>query len=92
MADSSSCCSVDQIHACGSLVTEEQPDAMLVPLEIFLGSFGFVRRAASAARHGGRNSRRASPPAAYIPPELLSPEGLGIKLKPIKTRATVEED
>ncbi|CAA7395407.1 unnamed protein product [Spirodela intermedia] len=92
MIEKMGCASPDliEIHACGSLVTEEQPDAMLVPLEIFLESFGFFRRTSSALRHGSRHSRPASPPAAYIPPELLSPEGLGIKLKPIKTRTTVE--
>ncbi|CAA6659109.1 unnamed protein product [Spirodela intermedia] len=80
MIEKMGCASPDliEIHACGSLVTEEQPDAMLVPLEIFLESFGFFRRTSSALRHGSRHSRPASPP------------GLGIKLKPIKTRTTVE--
>ncbi|KAK4401214.1 protein NDL2 [Sesamum angolense] len=30
-----------EVRACGSMVTEEQPDAMLIPLEYFLIGYGF---------------------------------------------------
>ncbi|MQM11619.1 hypothetical protein Taro_044529 [Colocasia esculenta] len=83
------CTDLVEIQACGSLVTEEQPDSMLVPLELFLKGLGFYRQPPTS-----RTSQHAacpSPsPTICIPQELLSPEGLGIKLKPIKTRVPIE--
>lgn len=79
-----------EIQACGSLVTEEHPYAMLIPIELFLMGFGYYRQLpfASSSSNG---SNPASPLShSCIAPELLSPESLGIKLKPIKTRATIE--
>ncbi|GMP40851.1 hypothetical protein CsSME_00011146 [Camellia sinensis var. sinensis] len=71
-------CALVEVQSCGSLVTEEHPYAMQqLPL--------------SAASSNGSNP--AKPPSlthSCIAPELLSPESLGIKLKPIKTRATIE--
>ncbi|KAF8394409.1 hypothetical protein HHK36_020617 [Tetracentron sinense] len=79
-----------EVQACGSLVTEEHPYAMLIPIEFFLMGFGYYRRPpfASSSSNG---SNPASPSShSCIAPELLSPESLGIKLKPIKTRMAVE--
>lgn len=79
-----------EIQACGSLVTEEHPYAMLIPIELFLMGFGYYKQLpfASSSSNG---SNPASPLShSCIAPELLSPESLGIKLKPIKTRATIE--
>ena len=66
-----------QVRACGSLVTEEQVSAMLVPLERFLVGFALFR----PARPGFGS---VSP--ARVWPELLSPESM--KLKPIRTRVS----
>lgn len=71
-----------QVQACGSLVTEEQPHAMLIPLERFLMGYGLYRLDQSASQSPVK--------PCCVPPELLSPESLGIKLKPIKTRVCVE--
>lgn len=61
-------------------MTEEQPHAMLIPMEFFLMGFGLHRP--------GRVSDSPTSPLSpsCISPELLSPESLGLKLKPIKTR------
>lgn len=69
-----------EVQACGSMVTEEQPHAMLIPMEFFLMGFGLHRP--------GRVSDSPTSPLSpsCISPELLSPESLGLKLKPIKTR------
>ncbi|ERN20367.1 hypothetical protein AMTRI_Chr03g45950 [Amborella trichopoda] len=79
-----------EVQACGSLVTEEQPHAMLVPIEYFLMGYGFYRSTLSPVSPlsytGSSPLSPASPPC--ICPELLSPESLGVKLKPIKTRVT----
>ncbi|KAK9291396.1 hypothetical protein L1049_019343 [Liquidambar formosana] len=77
-----------EVQACGSLVTEEHPYAMLIPIEFFLMGFGYYRPFASLSSN---SSNPASPTShSCIAPELLSPESLGIKLKPIKTRVTIE--
>lgn len=83
-------CTLVEVKACGSLVTEEHPLAMLVPIEFFLMGFGFQRQPhfASSSSNGSNPSSPSS--HSCIAPELLSPEGLGIKLKPIKTRADIE--
>ncbi|MBA0747657.1 hypothetical protein Gogos_004554 [Gossypium gossypioides] len=68
-----------EVQACGSIVTEEQPHAMLIPLEYFLMGFGLYRPTLSV-------SPRSPLSPTCISPELLSPESMGLKLKPIKTR------
>lgn len=69
-----------QVQACGSVVTEEQPHAMLVPMEYFLMGYGLYR----PSQFSGSPRSPLSP--SCISPELLSPESMGLKLKPIKTR------
>ncbi|XWS64666.1 hypothetical protein CRYUN_Cryun05aG0022700 [Craigia yunnanensis] len=83
-------CTLIEVKACGSLVTEEHPLAMLVSIEFFLMGFGFHRQPhfATSSSNGSNPSSLSS--YSCIAPELLSPEGLGIKLKPIKTRADIE--
>nr|AFK42089.1 unknown [Lotus japonicus] len=78
------------VEACGSLVTEEHPNSMIVPLQCFLTGFGFHRQShlASSSSNGSNPASPTSP--SCIAPELLSPESLGIKLKPIRTRVRVE--
>ncbi|KAK7277841.1 hypothetical protein RJT34_22859 [Clitoria ternatea] len=83
-------CALVEVQACGSLVTEEHPYSMIIPLECFLMNFGYHRQL-----HVGSSSSNGSNPASpsnhsCIAPELLSPESLGIKLKPIRTRVHVE--
>ncbi|KAH7436748.1 hypothetical protein KP509_05G034200 [Ceratopteris richardii] len=83
-----------EVRACGSLVTEEQPHAMLVPLECFLRGFDFYRcvfqpHHLAAGYYVHSPSSPFSPPC--IAPELLSPESLGLKLKPIRTRIPSDE-
>ncbi|XP_017644802.1 protein NDL2-like isoform X5 [Gossypium arboreum] len=68
-----------EVQACGSIVTEEQPHAMLIPLEYFLTGFGLYRPTLSV-------SPKSPLSPTCISPELLSPESMGLKLKPIKTR------
>lgn len=75
-----------QVQACGSLVTEEQPHSMLIPIEYFLMGYAFYRPI--QLTHSAPTSP-LSPPC--VSPELLSPESLGIKLKPIKTRVSNPE-
>ncbi|CAM6083017.1 unnamed protein product [Calypogeia fissa] len=77
-----------EVQACGSLVTEEQPHSMLVPIEYFLMGYGFFRPP-QLITHSTPTSP-LSPPC--ISSELLSPESLGLKLKPIKTRVAMTED
>ncbi|GFY92022.1 N-MYC downregulated-like 1 [Actinidia rufa] len=77
-----------RVESCGSLVTEEHPYAMLIPIEFFLMGFGLYRQATFAAVTSASNeSNPDNRPLRYscIAPELLSPQSLGIKLKPIKT-------
>ncbi|KAL4194389.1 hypothetical protein AMTRI_Chr05g59170 [Amborella trichopoda] len=73
-----------EVQACGSLVTEEQPHAMLIPMEYFLMGFGFYR----PSEVNPSPTKSPSSPLC-ISPELLSPESLGLKLKPIKTRVEI---
>ena len=73
-----------QVQACGSVVTEEQPHAMLIPMEYFLMGYGLYRPSQI-------NCSPRSPLNPFcISPELLSPESMGVKLKPIKTRVNLK--
>ncbi|XP_066369874.1 protein NDL1-like isoform X2 [Miscanthus floridulus] len=73
-----------EVQACGSVVTEEQPHAMLIPMEYFLMGYGLYRPSQI-------NCSPRSPLSPFcISPELLSPESMGVKLKPIKTRANLK--
>lgn len=69
-----------EVQACGSMVTEEQPDAMVTPMEYFLMGCGLYRPSQLSV------SPRSPLSPNCISPELLSPESMGLKLKPIKTR------
>ncbi|CAI9102562.1 OLC1v1000851C1 [Oldenlandia corymbosa var. corymbosa] len=83
-------CALVEVESCGSLVTEELPYAMIVPIEFFLMGLGFQNKTAfTPAESNGSLSRKPSRHWC-IAPELLSSESLGIKLKPIKTRPTVK--
>ncbi|XAR70805.1 hypothetical protein NMG60_11027807 [Bertholletia excelsa] len=73
-----------EVQACGSMVTEEQPHAMMIPLEYFLMGYGFYRPSQFNV------SPRSPLSPTSISPELFSPESMGLKLKPIKTRMSVE--
>ncbi|KAL5144708.1 Protein NDL2 [Glycine soja] len=73
-----------QVQACGSMVTEEQPHAMLIPMEYFLMGYGLYRPSKLSV------SPRSPLSPSCISPELYSPESMGLKLKPIKTRISVE--
>ncbi|KAJ1691110.1 N-MYC downregulated-like 3 [Rhynchospora pubera] len=77
-------CALVEVQACGSLVTEEQPHAMLIPMEYFLMGYGLYRPSQLNL------SPRSPLSPTCISPELLSPESMGIKLKPIKTRISLE--
>ncbi|KAK6941409.1 NDRG protein [Dillenia turbinata] len=72
-----------EVQACGSMVTEEQPHAMLIPMEYFLMGYGLYRPCYFS------DSPRSPLSPSCISPELLSPESMGLKLKPIKTRVSV---
>ncbi|XP_024362366.1 protein NDL2 [Physcomitrium patens] len=74
-----------EVEGCGSIVTEERPQSMLVPIELFLMGYAFYERSLKSALSSPRSP--LSPPC--MAPELLSPESLGLKLKPIKTRVPV---
>ncbi|OMO91623.1 hypothetical protein COLO4_18227 [Corchorus olitorius] len=73
-----------EVQACGSMVTEEQPHAMLIPMEYFFMGYGLHR----PSQLSGSPRSPLSP--SCISPELLSPESMGLKLKPIKTRANLQ--
>jgi hypothetical protein len=73
-----------QVQACGSMVTEEQPHAMMIPLEYFLMGYGLYRPSQSSV------SPRSPLSPSGIAPELFSPESMGLKLKPIKTRISLQ--
>lgn len=79
-----------EVQACGSLVTEEQPHSMLIPLEYFLMGLGFYRPLQYS--HYGYSPLKTPLCPPCISPELLSPESLGLKLKPIKTRVLAGEE
>ncbi|CAL9768225.1 unnamed protein product [Musa acuminata subsp. burmannicoides] len=72
-----------EVQACGSVVTEEQPYAMLIPIEYFLMGYGLYRPSQVSC------SPRSPLSPSSISPELLSPESMGVKLKPIKTRISL---
>ncbi|PPR97626.1 hypothetical protein GOBAR_AA23058 [Gossypium barbadense] len=72
------------VQACGSMVTEEQPHAMLIPMEYFFMRYGLYRPCPLS------DSPRSPLSPSCISPELLSPESMGLKLKPIKTRVSLE--
>ncbi|KAK3441811.1 hypothetical protein EUGRSUZ_B01699 [Eucalyptus grandis] len=78
------------VEACGSLVTEEHPYAMLIPIEFFLMGFGYYRPPHFVCSLNNESSPTSPSSQSCIAPELLSPESLGIKLKPIKTRVASE--
>nr|ACT21092.1 ORSF21B [Senecio squalidus] len=71
-----------EVHACGSMVTEEQPHAMLIPLEYFLKRFGFYRLCQY------NDSPRSPLDLCCKNPKLLYPKHMGLKLRPIKTRVS----
>ncbi|KAL3566512.1 hypothetical protein D5086_031927 [Populus alba] len=73
-----------EVQACGSMVTEEQPHAMLIPMEYFFMGYGLYRPCQLS------DSPRSPLSPSCISPELLSPESMGLKLKPIKTRVSPE--
>ncbi|RZC51597.1 hypothetical protein C5167_020022 [Papaver somniferum] len=73
-----------EVQACGSMVTEEQPHAMLIPMEYFFMGYGLYR----PTQLSGSPRSPLSP--SCISPELLSPESMGLKLKPIKTRISLQ--
>ncbi|CAI9779894.1 unnamed protein product [Fraxinus pennsylvanica] len=76
------CSALVEVQACGSMVTEEQPHAMLIPMEYFLMGYGLYRPV--------KISGSPRSPLSCIAPELLSPENMGLKLKPIKTRLSTQ--
>ncbi|KAJ8643286.1 hypothetical protein MRB53_005034 [Persea americana] len=73
-----------EVQACGSMVTEEQPHAMLIPMEYFLMGYGLYRPCCLSG------SPRSPLSPSCISPELLTPESMGLKLKPIKTRVPLQ--
>ncbi|XP_025810252.1 protein NDL2-like isoform X2 [Panicum hallii] len=77
-------CALVEVQDCGSLVTEEQPYAMLMPMEYFLMGYGLYRP------YQLSGSPRSPLSPCCISPELLSPESMGVNLKPIKTRVTID--
>ncbi|PIN07221.1 NDR1 protein [Handroanthus impetiginosus] len=76
------CSALVEVQACGSMVTEEQPQAMLTSMEYFLMGYGLYR----PSHFSGSPRSPLSPTCIAVAPELLSPESMGLKLKPIKTR------
>ncbi|KAG5225467.1 hypothetical protein OIU76_027270 [Salix suchowensis] len=73
-----------EVQACGSMVTQEQPHAMLIPMEYFLTGYRMYRPPKLSA------SPRSTLSPIFLSPELLTPESMGLKLKPIKTRISLE--
>jgi len=82
-----SCFYILQVEGCGSLVTEERPQSMLVPIELFLTGYAFFQRPIRSLT----SSPRSPLSPLCVPAELLSSESLGLKLKPIKTRVSSPE-
>ncbi|KAK8957320.1 Pollen-specific protein SF21 [Platanthera zijinensis] len=76
-------CALVEVQACGSVVTEELPEAMLIPMEYFLMGYGLYRPCQVIS------SPRSPLSPSCITTELLSPESMGVKLKPIRTRTAV---
>ncbi|KAI3827175.1 hypothetical protein L1987_01246 [Smallanthus sonchifolius] len=79
------CSALVEVHACGSMVTQEHPHAMFTPLENFLKGFGLYR----PCRYD--NSPRSPLGPCCIDPVLLYHEKMGLKLRPIKIRASPPE-
>ncbi|KAJ9688200.1 hypothetical protein PVL29_014094 [Vitis rotundifolia] len=75
-----------EVQSCGSMVTEEQPHAMLIPMEYFFMGYGLYRP------YRFSESPRSPLSPSCISPELLSPESMGLKLKPIKTRVSLQTE
>lgn len=75
-----------EVQSCGSMVTEEQPHAMLIPMEYFFMGYGLYRPYLLS------ESPRSPLSPSCISPELLSPESMGLKLKPIKTRVSLQTE
>ncbi|KAL6547526.1 Protein ndl2 [Orobanche hederae] len=73
-----------EVQACGSMVTEERPNAVLESLDYFLMGYGLYRPSQSSV-----SPRSPLCPTSFSP-ELFSPESMGLKLKPIKTRIQKE--
>ncbi|KAL4563842.1 hypothetical protein LXL04_027890 [Taraxacum kok-saghyz] len=76
------CSALVEVHACGSMVTEEQPHAMLIPLDTFLMGYEWYK----PYRFMGIPRSPLGP--RLVDPELLYPEKMGLKLRPIKTRVS----
>ncbi|KAG6645474.1 hypothetical protein CIPAW_08G125200 [Carya illinoinensis] len=83
-------CALVEVQACGSLVTEEHPYAMLIPIEFFLMGLGYYRQQHFAFSSSNGSNPTSPSSHSCIAPELLSSESLGVKLKPIKTRVDIE--
>lgn len=75
-----------EVQSCGSMVTEEQPLAMLIPIEYFMMGYGLYRHQSQGKAPQASGSPRSPLSPWCISPDLLSPESMGLKLKPIKTR------
>ncbi|KAG0558969.1 hypothetical protein M758_10G065500 [Ceratodon purpureus] len=73
-----------EVDGCGSLVTEERSQSMLVPIELFLTGYAFYQPSIKSLT----SSPRSPLSPLCVPAELLSPKSLGLKLKPIKTRVS----
>lgn len=71
-------------------MTEEHPYAMIIPIEFFLMGFGYYRQQHFASSSSNGSNPTSPSCHSCIAPELLSPESLGVKLKPIKTRVDIE--
>lgn len=76
-----------EVERCGSLATEERPQSMIVPIELFLTGYAFYQPPLRSLTSSPRSPLSPLCMAA----ELLSPESLGLKLKPIKTRVASPE-
>lgn len=77
-----------KVRACGSLVTAERPREMLAPLELFLLGLGYgcPTRTPPGGGELPRSPFFSCPVSPHLTPEAMSPQGLGLKLKPIRTR------
>ncbi|KAI7727190.1 hypothetical protein M8C21_027003, partial [Ambrosia artemisiifolia] len=76
------CSTLVEVHPCGSMVTVEQPHAMLIPLEYFFKGFGLYRPCQFS------DSPKSPLDSCCVDPKLLYPEQMGLKLRPIKTRVS----
>lgn len=76
--------SLFEVEACGSLVTEERPHMLEMPLERFLLTLGYDLSATETISISC--SPVHSPTSILYSMEEFSPKGCGLKLKPIRTR------